>query len=63
MIEGLWSVLILICVGLALAHIVTTASAQPSQGESVIEQTFTANGSLQSKPLSESPIDLKVDSR
>jgi hypothetical protein len=55
MIEGLWSVLILICVGLALAHIVTAASAQPSAGESVIEGTFTANKSLQPRPLPESP--------
>ena len=47
MIEGLWSVLILVCIGLACAHIVSAIRTQPSQGESVIERTFTANASLQ----------------
>ena len=50
MIEGLWSVLILVCIGLANAHIVSAIRTQPSQGESVIERTFTTNASLQTEP-------------
>lgn len=46
MIEGLWSVLILICIGLALAHIISSIRTQPSQGESMIRQTFTVNETL-----------------
>ena len=54
LIEGLWSVLILTCVGLALAHIVSAVRTQPSQGESVIQRTFTTNETLASEPQSSS---------
>ena len=41
--ELLWSILLLVCMGLALAHIVSATRAQSSSGENVIEQTFTAD--------------------
>ena len=43
MIEGLWSVLILICIALAFAHIASAIRTQPSHGESLTERTFTVN--------------------
>jgi hypothetical protein len=43
MMEVVWSVLLFICIGLACAHIVSAIRTQPSQGENVIERTFTAN--------------------
>ena len=52
MIEGLWSVLILVCIVLALAHIIASIQTQPSQGESVIQRTFTPNETLASEPQS-----------
>jgi hypothetical protein len=52
MIESLWSVLILICIGLACAHIVSAIRTQTSQGESVIKRTYTANPSIASEPQS-----------
>lgn len=54
MIESLWSVLILICIGLALAHVISSIRTQPSQGESVIQRTFTKNETLASEPPSNS---------
>jgi hypothetical protein len=52
MIESLWSVLILICIGLACAHIVSAIQTQPSQGESVIKRTYIANPNIASEPQS-----------
>ena len=46
--------LILICVGLALAHIASAIRTQPSQGESVIRRTYTANPSVASEPQTSS---------
>ena len=54
MTEGMWSVLILICIGLAIAHIVSAMRTQPSQGESVIRRTYTANPSVASEPQTSS---------
>jgi hypothetical protein len=43
MMQIVWSALILICVGLACAHIVSVMRSHRSQGESVIQSTFTVN--------------------
>jgi uncharacterized membrane protein len=39
--EILWSALLLACMGLATAHIVSATLEQSTFGESMIEQTFT----------------------
>jgi len=41
LIETFWSLLLLGCMGLALAHIVSSVQAQSGPDEEIIERTFT----------------------
>ncbi len=39
--ETLWSVLMLICIGLLVVHLATAVSNQTSPDETLVERTFT----------------------
>lgn len=45
--ETLWAVLMLICIGLVVLHLVDAVRAQSDRDESLIERTFTTAGPRQ----------------